>query len=145
MIRPLLALTALTLVSGCAAWPALPVLQSIAQPERATVSPPGTDGTRYLAVESGPLSSPGTLRRRWAATARRVCEGEYTKIAEATGTRKSNGITKARIHEGYIQCVLPGEQEVDPAGPTADDATRTAAKRPSRARGARAASRSPTR
>lgn len=126
----LLALACLPLaglaLGGCAAWPW--VLREVTKPEQTTVSPAGEDGTRYLAVEGGPLASPAALRSRWNAVARQVCGGEYTRISDASMARRHAGVTRGRIHEGFIQCLL--ETSEPGAGPTAEDAT---AKRPRRA------------
>lgn len=100
------------------------MLTHIARPEQTMVSPAGEDGTRYLAVEGGPLSSPRTLRTRWNATARRVCQGDFQRLSDGGTTRRADGITRSRVHEGYIQCLLPGESEPgQPGGPTVEDAT----------------------
>jgi hypothetical protein len=116
-------------LAGCAAWPW--ALREVARPEQTVVSPAGEDGTRYLAVEGGPLASPAGLRSRWNAAARQVCGGEHTRLSEASGSRRQGGITRGRIYEGYIRCLLePSEQG---AGPTVADAT---AKRPTRSRSA---------
>lgn len=107
------------LASGCAA--AWPVLRELSRPDRTIVSPPGDDGTQYLAVEGGPLASPAGLRSRWAVVARQVCEGEYVKLMESTASRRSDGVTRSRVHEGYIRCLLPDEREPG-AGPTQAEA-----------------------
>lgn len=109
--------------SACATMPAWPLLAQAANSNETIVSPPGEDGTRYLSVEAGPLASPRRLRSRWNATARRVCEGDYQPLSETAAARRASGIVRARIHEGYFQCVLPGEEEPGtPGAPTADDA-----------------------
>lgn len=106
--------------SGCAA--AWPVLRELSRPDRTIVSPPGDDGTQYLAVEGGPLASPAGLRSRWKVVARQVCEGEYLELMEpTTSSRRSGGVTRSRVHEGYIRCLLPGEREPG-AGPTVAEA-----------------------
>lgn len=115
----LLALACL-LAGGCAA--AWPVVRELSRPEQTVVSPPGADGTRYLAVEGGPLASARALRSRWNVVARQVCEGEYIKLAETSLARRSGGSTRGRVHEGYLRCLLPGESEPG-AGPTVADAT----------------------
>ncbi|MEM7152883.1 MAG: hypothetical protein AAF799_08570 [Myxococcota bacterium] len=120
---------------GCAAAPAIPLLQHVAQPDKTIVSPPGEDGTRYLSVEGGPLITPRRLQARWNATARKVCEGDFQPLSGDTVTRTANGVTKARIHEGFFQCILPGEVEPGiPGTPTAADATAAAPSGPGRAR-----------
>lgn len=108
-----------TAASGCAA--AWPVLRELARPDQTVVSPAGEDGTRYLAVEGGPLASPAGLRSRWGVVARQVCEGDFMKLAESTASRRQSGITRSRIHEGYIRCLLPDENEPGP-GPTVAEA-----------------------
>lgn len=118
----------LAATGGCAA-ATLPVLRELARPDRTVVSPAGEDGTRYLAVEGGPLASPAGLRSRWGVVARQVCEGDFMKLAESTASRRQGGLTRSRIHEGYIRCLLPGEQEPGP-GPTVAEAQ--AAPEPSR-------------
>jgi hypothetical protein len=105
---------------GCSA-AALPVLRELTRPDQTVVSPAGEDGTRYLAVEGGPLASPAGLRSRWGVAARQVCEGDFMKLSEYTASRRQSGITRSRIHEGYIRCLLPGEQEPG-AGPTMAEA-----------------------
>lgn len=132
--------------SGCAA--AWPVLRELSRPDRTIVSPPGEDGTQYLAVEGGPLASPAGLRSRFSVVARQVCEGEYLELMEPTTTsRRSGGVTRSRMHEGYIRCLLPGEREPGPgatAGPTVADAE-TKPSPPRRARRANLARQSWTR
>lgn len=114
--------------------PALPVLQHVARPDTVTVSPMGEDGTRYLEVEGGPLSSDASVRNRWKVTARRVCQGDYVEIAESGHTQRTAGIARRRIHEGYIQCVEaePVEPSTSPDAPTVADATKTGPKRRSK-------------
>lgn len=112
-------LVAGTLASGCAA--AWPVLRELSRPDRTIVSPPGEDGTQYLAVEGGPLASPAGLRSRFSVVARQVCDGEYVKLMESTASRRSDGVTRSRVHEGYIRCLLPDEREPG-AGPTQAEA-----------------------
>jgi hypothetical protein len=114
-----------TAAGGCAA-ATLPVLRELTRPDRTVVSPAGEDGTRYLAVEGGPLASPAGLRSRWGMAARQVCEGDFMKLAESTASRRQSGITRSRIHEGYIRCLLPDEQEPGP-GPTVAEAQATPA------------------
>ena len=109
-----------TTAGGCTA-AALPVLRELARPDQTVVSPAGEDGTRYLAVEGGPLASPAGLRSRWGVVARQVCEGDFMKLAEFTASRRQSGITRSRIHEGYIRCLLPDEREPG-AGPTIAEA-----------------------
>ncbi|MCX4245256.1 hypothetical protein [Paraliomyxa miuraensis] len=108
---------------GCAV--AKPLVASAIPSERTMVSPPGEDGTRYLAVEGGPLTSPRVLRSRWKATARRVCEGgEYQELSEASLARRQGGVTRTRTHEGYVRCLLPSEGEPGSVGaPTMADAS----------------------
>lgn len=109
--------------SGCGA--VMPVFaNALTHPDRTVVSPAGVDGTRYLAVESGPLTSPGALRTRWKATARQVCEGDYMRLSDASLSRQQAGVTRTRIHEGYVRCLLPGEQGPSdaPSAPTMADA-----------------------
>ncbi len=108
------------LLPACAA---IPVLQHLARPERTTVSPPGEDGTRYLAVEGGPLASARTLKARWRSTAHKVCGGEYQPLFEGSSERRQAGVVQARVHEGYVQCVLPdGSEPGQPGSPTVADA-----------------------
>lgn len=129
---------ACVLMGGCAAWP---VLREIARPEQTVVSPPGADGTRYLAVEGGGLASPAAVRTRWNVVARQVCAGEFMKLSEASLSRRQGGLTKTRIHEGYIRCLLPDEAEPGskPQAPTLADANAPApARRGRRANLARA-------
>lgn len=126
MVRILCSLLLLALalaVGGCAS--AVPLLLSEAmRPDEVTISPAGEDGTRYLAVEGGPLSSARTLRTRWNATARKVCDGEFQRLSDAGTTRRADGITRSRIHEGFVQCLLPGDSEPGRAGgPDLADAT----------------------
>jgi hypothetical protein len=141
MIRTLhvAALSLACLMGGCAAWP---VLREVARPEQVVVSPPGEDGTRYLAVEGGGLASPSAVRSRWNVVARQVCGGELMKLSEASLSRRQGGLTRTRIHEGYIRCLLPDEAEPGskPEAPTLADANA-----PNRSRRARRASLARTR
>ena len=107
---------------GCAA---LPVLQHVARPDTVTVSPMGEDGTRYLEVEGGPLSSEASVRNRWKVTARRICQGDYIEITESGYTQRTAGIARRRFHEGFIQCVQaePTEPSTSADAPTLADAT----------------------
>lgn len=112
------------LQGGCAA--AGPLLAELSRPDQTVVSPPGEDGTRYLAVESGPLIAPAALRTRWKATARRVCGGDYLRLSDGSASRREAGVTRRRIHEGYVRCLLPDESEPGgaPSAPTVAEATR---------------------
>lgn len=115
--------------SGCAE--AIPLLTHVARPDTVTASPPGEDGTRYLAIEGGPLSSARTLRTRWSATARKICRGEVQRLSESATTRRAAGVARARIHEGYFQCLLPDESEPGaPGAPTVAEATAQTPRRP---------------
>lgn len=136
MIRALSLTLACLAAGGCAA---LPVARELARPEQTVVSPPGEDGTRYLAVEGGALASPAAVRNRWHIVARQVCGGEYMKLSDASLSRRASGLTQTRVHEGYIRCVLPGESEpgATPKAPTAADATPPAQPRARRANLAR--------
>ncbi len=99
--------------------------RELARPEQTVVSPPGEDGTRYLAVEGSPLASAGAVRNRWRTVARQVCDGDYMKLSEASLSRRAGGVTRTRVHEGYIRCLLEGESErgAAPEAPTIADAT----------------------
>jgi hypothetical protein len=113
------------------------VLREAVRPEQTVVSPPGVDGTRYLAVEGGPLASASALRSRWHVAARRVCGGEPITLSDASVSRRHGGVTRSRIHEGYIRCLLPDESEPG-TGPTVADASATPPRRARRANLARA-------
>ncbi|MCA9649075.1 MAG: hypothetical protein H6712_15890 [Myxococcales bacterium] len=132
MLRPATALPCLValcgMLGGCAR--ALPLLTQLARPDQTVVSPPGEDGTRYLAVEGGPLSTSRALRSRWNATARRVCEGEFQRLGDDGSARRAMGVTRSRVHEGYIQCLMPSEVEPgQPGAPTMADASPRSAPR----------------
>jgi hypothetical protein len=140
MVRPCSAIPLLVVLvglplGGCAsAWPI--AARALAPSEQTVVSPPGEDGTQYLAVEGGPLSSPAGLRSRWGAVARQVCRGDYLTLSEAGVARRQGGVTRRRVHEGYLRCLLPGEREPG-AGPTVADATQARPRRVRRANLAR--------
>jgi len=124
--RPLLSsasilLLTLTLLGGCAA---LPLLRHVPKGDQTTISPADEDGTRYISVEGGPLSSARSLHTRWKNTARQACEGDYQLISESGSARRHNGIIRSRTHEGFIQCLLPdGSEPGAPQAPTMAEAT----------------------
>lgn len=113
--------------SGCAAWPLLLQQAARPRPDTTTVSPAGEDGTRYVAVEGGRLTSDARLRSRWSSTSRRVCEGEFLEIARSSHTQRQAGVARRRVHEGFIRCVgaEPQEPSRSPSAPTMADAEGT--------------------
>ncbi|MEM9457131.1 MAG: hypothetical protein AAGF11_23335 [Myxococcota bacterium] len=118
---------------GCAALPLLPLA---APTDRTEISPPGEDGTQYVMVEGGRLTSAKLLERRWKSTVRQTCEGEAMELSQSSYARRQGGIVRSRIHEGYVRCVLPSEAEpgASPRAPTAAEATASKPTRPDRPR-----------
>ena len=74
------------------------------------VSPPGEDGTRYVA---GRRTQVPALKRKWARVATKACEGDYQLMSEGTSESKRAGFVTSRMHEGFVRCMLPSEAEPD--------------------------------
>ncbi len=81
-----------------------------AEPESVVVTPPAEDGTRYVAVHGGPVSSPGVLARQWKREAKRACEGDYVLINDEPGSTRRGGVIAQRMHEGFVRCVIEEEE-----------------------------------
>ena len=81
-----------------------------AEPESVVVTPPDEDGTRYVAVHGGPISSPGVLARQWKREAKRACDGDYVTINDEPGASRRGGLIAERMHEGFVRCMYEGEE-----------------------------------
>lgn len=81
-----------------------------AEPESVIVTPPAEDGTRYVAVQGDGMSSPQVLARQWKREAKKACEGDYVPINDAPGQTRRSGLVTARMHEGFIRCMIEGEE-----------------------------------
>ncbi len=101
-MRP--ALVLLLALAGCT------IQRTPAEPESVVVSPPAEDGTRYVAVHGGPVSSPNVLARQWKREAKRACEGDYVTINDEPGTSRRGGLVAERMHEGFVRCMIEGEE-----------------------------------
>lgn len=124
---------------GCAALPLLPLATPT---DRTEISPPGEDGTQYVMVEGGRLTSAKILERRWKTTVRQICDGDAMELSQSSYARRQGGIVRHRIHEGYVRCVLPSGSEpgASPNAPTAAEATAPKPSQPDRPRRRRRAS-----
>lgn len=81
-----------------------------AEPESVVVTPPAEDGTRYVAVQGDGMSSPVVLARQWKREAKKACEGDYVLINDEPGQTRRQGLVTARMHEGFIRCMIEGEE-----------------------------------
>lgn len=94
----------LLILAGCT------ISRAPAEPESVTVTPPAEDGTRYVAVQGDGMSSPQVLARQWKREAKKACEGEYVLINDEPGQTRRSGLVTARMHEGFIRCMIEGEE-----------------------------------
>ncbi len=98
------ALVATALLAGCT------LQRKPAEPDGVTVTPPAEDGTRYVAVQGGPITSPNTLKRQWQREAQRTCQGDYMLIADEPGQTRRRGLVVQRMHEGFVRCLIEDEE-----------------------------------
>lgn len=73
-------------------------------------SVPAEDGSRYVSVEGGALSTRQTIARRWKTAAYDACDGDYVVLSDAAFERRRLGVVERRIHEGFVSCVA-GDQD----------------------------------
>ncbi|MBV1862702.1 MAG: hypothetical protein KUG77_30045 [Nannocystaceae bacterium] len=91
-------------VAGCS------ISQAPAEPESVVVTPPAEDGTRYVAVQGDGMSSPQVLARQWKREAKKACEGDYVLINDEPGQTRRRGMVTARMHEGFVRCMIENEE-----------------------------------
>lgn len=106
-MRTFVALSALAL-TGCIS---LSLQRTPRSDDSIEVSPPGEDGSRYVAVRSGRRTAAPALQRKWAAVANKACEGDYVLMSDGQSTQRAAGVVVARTHEGYVRCLMPAEAE----------------------------------
>ena len=80
------------------------------EPDAVTVTPPAEDGTRYIAVSGGPTASASGLRRVWKREAKKACQGDYMLINDEPGHTRRGGLETQRMHEGFVRCLIEGEE-----------------------------------
>jgi hypothetical protein len=80
------------------------------EPESIVVTPPAEDGTRYVAVQGDGMSSPQVLARQWKREAKKACEGDYMLINDEPGQTRRAGLVTARMHEGFVRCMIENEE-----------------------------------
>lgn len=86
------------------------ITRAPAEPESVVVTPPAEDGTRYVAVQGDGMSSPQVLARQWKREAKKVCDGDYVLINDEPGHTRRRGMVTARMHEGFIRCMIENEE-----------------------------------
>ena len=94
---------ALVFLLGCSVRPSL----SVSDKPKEAVEASAEDGSKYVRVEGGALSSRDQLARQWKGAAKRACDGEYMVLSDAGFERRKAGIVVARTHEGYVRCIIP--------------------------------------
>lgn len=94
----------LLILAGCT------ISRAPAEPESVVVTPPAEDGTRYVAVQGDGMASPNVLARQWKREAKKACEGDYVLINDEPGQTRRRGLVTARMHEGFIRCMIEGEE-----------------------------------
>jgi hypothetical protein len=85
-------------------------LQSSTRSDDASFTAPVEDGSRYVSVEGGALSSEESLVRRWKTAADKACDGDYMVLSDASFERRDRGSVKRRVHEGFVRCLAPIEE-----------------------------------
>lgn len=75
------------------------------------VSPPGEDGTRYVAVRSGRRTRADALERKWTRVATQACEGDYVLMSDGSSEQRRAGVLTSRTHEGFVRCLMPAQAE----------------------------------
>ncbi len=98
--RPIVAL----LLIGCSVRPSLTIRRD-EKPEN-TVVAASEDGSQYVRVEGGVLSTSDGLVRAWKRAAERACDGEYMVLSDAAFERRKAGVVVGRSHEGYVRCLV---------------------------------------
>ncbi len=101
---------ALVGLSGCIS---LSLKRKPAPDDSVQVSPPGEDGTRYVAVRSGRRTPPASLERKWTRAATAACEGDYLLMSDGQSEQRKAGIITARTHEGFVRCLMPAQSEAN--------------------------------
>jgi len=81
------------------------------QEDEVEVSPPGEDGTRYVAIRSGRQTAPRMLERKWTKLASEACQGDYMLMSDGASEQTRAGVVVARVHEGFVRCLLPEAAE----------------------------------
>ena len=110
--RPLL--VALVL-AGCSMRPSLTLRRE--EKPADTIVAASEDGSHYVRVEGGVLSSGAGLLREWKRAAEKTCEGEYMVLSDAAFERKKAGVVVSRSHEGYVRCIVGDPDPKDGAPP----------------------------
>ncbi|MBL4684312.1 MAG: hypothetical protein JKY37_06965 [Nannocystaceae bacterium] len=95
-------------LSGCVS---LSVKRKPADDDSVQVSPPGEDGTRYVAISSGRRTAPATLKRKWTRVASAACDGDYVLMSEGQSAQRRAGVITGRTHEGFVRCLIPAQVE----------------------------------
>jgi hypothetical protein len=105
---------AIVLLLGCSVRPSLTVGRT--DKPAAHVEANAEDGSKYVRVEGGMLSSRDGLSRQWKGAAKRACDGEYQVLSDAGFERRKAGVVVARTHEGYVRCILPDLEDAPASG-----------------------------
>ena len=92
------------LLIGCSFRPSLTVRRD-EKPEEPLVAA-SEDGSQYVRVEGGVLSTADGMLRDWKRAAERACDGDYMVLSDAAFERKKAGVVVARSHEGYVRCIV---------------------------------------
>jgi hypothetical protein len=100
MARPLV----LLLLTGCIVQPSLTFSRKEKSNEPIVAA--SEDGSQYVRVDGGVLSSEAGITREWKRAAEKTCDGEYMVLSDAGFERKKYGVTVSRTHEGYVKCIV---------------------------------------
>jgi hypothetical protein len=103
---------ALLLLAGCALPPLL-TSSRLAKTNEPIVAA-AEDGSQYVRVDGGVLSTEAGLVREWKRTADKACDGEHMVLSDASFERKKAGIVVSRTHEGYVRCIV-GDPDPSPS------------------------------
>lgn len=98
--RPIVAL----LLIGCSVRPSL-TLRRDEKPDDTLVAA-SEDGSQYVRVEGGVLSTSDGLLREWKRAAEKACGGEYMVLSDAAFERRKAGVVIGRSHEGFVRCIV---------------------------------------
>src|SRR5688500_3669229 len=64
------------------------------------------DGSQYVRVDGGVLTTRDGLLREWKRAAEKACDGDYMVLSDAAFERKKAGVVVSRSHEGYVRCIV---------------------------------------
>lgn len=105
-------LVLLVLLTGCITHPLLAMTRGTKSNEPIVAA--SEDGSQYVRVDGGVLSTEAGLVREWKRTADKACDGDHMVLSDASFERKKAGIVVSRTHEGYVRCIV-GDPDPSPS------------------------------